>query len=77
MKTHSEVEKNSCVGNGARYTRKLAAEYLGINVGTLAKWASIGHPFIPYHKLGKKVVYLQNDLDDFLANNRIDKRAGA
>lgn len=46
-------------------TRTEAAKYLGISVGTLANWASMGvGP--RFRKRGRKVDYLKRDLDAFL-----------
>ncbi len=61
------------IPGGLRFNRKEAAEYLGIAEGTLAKWASIGHPYIPYHRIGKKAVYFQTDLDEYLEKNRVQE----
>ena len=55
-----------------RLNRKQAAEYLGVSPNTLARWAWIKSPSIPYYRLGQKTVYDQDDLDRFLAKNRVD-----
>lgn len=72
MQSKVEQKRPQNLFKNSRLSRKSAAEYLGINVGTLAKWASVGNPCIPYHKVGKKVVYLQADLDAFLVSNRVE-----
>ena len=49
-----------------------AAEYLGIRPQTLAIWRMTGRHRIPYHRLGRRIVYLQADLDAHLRANRVD-----
>ncbi len=66
----SHLHQNALPG-GNRYANEGAADFLGINPGTLAKWRSIGHPFIPSHKVGKKVVYHEADLQAYLDEHRI------
>ncbi|EET5236135.1 helix-turn-helix domain-containing protein [Escherichia coli] len=51
-------------------TRKEAAEHLGVSVQTLANWAHTGKVKIPFHKLGRKVLYMRSDLDTYLASTR-------
>ncbi|ELC1632141.1 helix-turn-helix domain-containing protein [Escherichia coli] len=53
-----------------KMTRKEAAEHLGVSVQTLANWASTGKVKIPFHKLGRKVLYMRTDLDAYLASTR-------
>ncbi|HDU1478183.1 TPA: helix-turn-helix domain-containing protein [Klebsiella pneumoniae] len=53
-----------------RLTRAEAAAYLGVNAQTLANWAHTGKVGIPYHKVGRKVIYMKSDLDNYLAANR-------
>lgn len=60
-----------------KLSRKQAAEYIGVQPDTLNKWASIGHPNIPYYRVGGKAVYDTEDLDAFLARNRIDAGGAA
>jgi hypothetical protein len=47
-----------------------AASYLGIAPATLAKARVVGRPGIPYHKIGRRVVYDVADLDAYLAKHR-------
>jgi len=54
-----------------KLSRKEAADYLGVMPNTLNKWACIGHPSIPYYRIGGKAVYDVRDLDAFLECNRI------
>ncbi|EJF7932530.1 helix-turn-helix domain-containing protein [Escherichia coli] len=51
-------------------TRKEAAEHLGVSVQTLANWVHTGKVKIPFHKLGRKVLYMRSDLDTYLASTR-------
>ncbi len=53
-----------------RLTRVEAAAYLGVNAQTLANWAHTGKVGIPHHKVGRKVIYMKSDLDNYLAANR-------
>jgi excisionase family DNA binding protein len=53
-----------------RLTRAEAADYLGVNTQTLANWAHTGKVAIPHHKVGRKVIYMKSDLDNYLAANR-------
>jgi len=62
---------------GRRISRKEAAAYLGIAEDTLTKWASIGRPFIPHYKVGRKAVYDTADLDDYLARHRVNQASEA
>ena len=53
-----------------------AAKKLGVSVHTLRSWrfSSKGPSYL---KLGKRVVYLRQDLDDFLLSRRITPTAAA
>ena len=51
--------------------RKEAAEYLGITPGTLNKWASVGRPWVPYYRIGRKAVYDVADLDAFMKKHLV------
>ncbi|HFO3084490.1 TPA: helix-turn-helix domain-containing protein [Klebsiella pneumoniae] len=53
-----------------RLTRAEAAAYLGVNAQTLANWAHTGKVGIPHHKVGRKVIYMKSDLDNYLTANR-------
>ena len=44
-----------------------AANYLGIAPATLAFWRSRGSQTVPYLKLGGRVVYRKDDLDNWLS----------
>lgn len=56
-----------------RFTRKQAAQYIGVAAATLAGWAVQG-PHIPYYRYGNRTLYLKEDLDEFMASHRIDRR---
>ena len=48
------------------------ASHLNVSERTLAKWRSIGHPNIPYMKVGRCVRYNISDLEDYLAKHTIN-----
>lgn len=47
-----------------------------VSVRTLAKWRSIGHPNIPYIKVGRCVRYKVSDLEAYLAEHTINSVEG-
>jgi hypothetical protein len=49
---------------------------LGVQTATLAKWAAIGRPWIPYFRLGGVVVYDVSDLDAFLEKHKVATHGG-
>ncbi|HAS1036918.1 TPA: helix-turn-helix domain-containing protein [Enterobacter cloacae] len=53
-----------------KLTRKEAAAHLGVNPQTLANWAHTGRVKIPFHKVGRKVIYFKADLDIYLDSTR-------
>ncbi|MDW2742760.1 helix-turn-helix domain-containing protein [Atlantibacter subterraneus] len=53
-----------------RFTRSEAAAHLGVNPQTLANWAHTGKVKIPFHKVGRKVIYIKADLDAYLDSTR-------
>lgn len=53
-----------------KFNRIEAAEYLGVSPGTLTVWASLGRYRLPFVKIGRKVFYLKDDLDDFIRKRR-------
>lgn len=59
-----------------RFTRKEAAKYLGVSPQALANWAHNGKVEIPYHKMGTKVIYMKEDLDNYLSSTRRVKTCG-
>ena len=52
-----------------------AAEYLGVQPGTLSVWRSTGRYAVPFLKVGRKVLYSKRDLDAWLASRRVVKTA--
>jgi excisionase family DNA binding protein len=46
-------------------TRPEAADYIGVSVSTLARWACLREK-LPYHRVGRRALYSRCDLDDFL-----------
>jgi len=48
------------------------ASYLNVSERTLAKWRSVGHPNIPYIKVGRCVRYNIRDLEDYLAKHTVN-----
>ena len=53
--------------NQRAFSRKEAANYLGITDGTLAVWACTGRYNLPYVKIGRLVKYRKTDLDAFIS----------
>ena len=53
-----------------RMTRREAAEYLHLSVGTLANWAVTGLHDLPYFRCGRKAIYMKADLDAWLEKRR-------
>lgn len=51
-----------------RYTLAEAAEYLGISTRTLYQFRARG-VHIPYIRVGYKIFYLKDDLDEWLEKN--------
>ena len=51
------------------YREQKAAEYLCVSVGTLQQWRSAGRG-PSYRKLGKRVLYAQRDLEEYVENLR-------
>ncbi|BBV29158.1 helix-turn-helix domain-containing protein [Citrobacter freundii] len=58
------------IKNSKKLTRSEAAELLGVNPQTLANWAHTGKVKIPFHKVGRKVIYFKSDLDAYLDSTR-------
>jgi excisionase family DNA binding protein len=46
-------------------TRPEAADYIGVSVSTLARWACLREK-LPYRRVGRRTLYRKSDLDDFL-----------
>ncbi|WP_310607223.1 helix-turn-helix domain-containing protein [Buttiauxella brennerae] len=54
-------------------SRAEAATYIGVEMQTLANWASTGKVKIPFHKIGRKVTYIKQDLDEYLASSKMSE----
>ena len=52
-------------------TRDQAAEFLGVQVQTLASWACSGRYSLPFLKVGRCVRYRVSDLEKFLADRTV------
>lgn len=52
-------------------TREQAAEVLGVQVQTLATWASQGKYDLPFVKVGKCVRYERDDLERWLQSRKV------
>ena len=59
------ISDKSIISND-RLNNSQAATYLGVAPDTLVTWRCTKRVVIPYIKLGGKVFYRKNDLDEFL-----------
>ncbi len=50
------------------FSRREAADYLGVKIKTLATWASTGRYQLAFHKIGKLVKYRKSTLDAFITS---------
>jgi excisionase family DNA binding protein len=57
-------------------SREQAAEYLGVQVQTLATWATTGRYDLPFIKVGRCVRYRIADLEDFLRRRTVNPAPG-
>ncbi len=58
-------------------SRKDAAAYLGLALGTLEIWASTGRYDLPFVKVGRRVFYRKSDLDAFIERHTIRGQGSA
>jgi len=70
MKAKADIEINT-KGTRRLLTPQEAATYLGTTVATLASWRCTGAVKIGHVKLGKAVRYSIEDLEAFIAGNRV------
>lgn len=56
-------------------SREEAAEALGIRPQTLASWASNGRYSLPFVKIGRRVMYRQEDIQAFIETNLVVQEA--
>ena len=58
-----------------RFNNAEAADYIGVDPGTLANWRTSGKNSIPYYKFGSgpqaRIRYDKADLHAFLANSKV------
>ena len=47
-------------------TPQRAAELLGLSIGTLTVWRSVGRYDLPYVKSGSRVMYKAEDIQEFI-----------
>ncbi len=57
----------------ALLSRKEAADYLGVKLGTLDNWVSTKRYPLKYYKVGRLVKYKLEDLDAFIEAGAICK----
>jgi hypothetical protein len=48
------------------------AEILGVTIGTLAVWRCTARYPLPFVKIGRRVKYRQNDVNNFIENGVTD-----
>lgn len=53
-------------------TAKQTAESLGVTVGTLALWRCTARYPLPYVKIGRRVMYREQDISNFIENGLSD-----
>lgn len=54
--------------NTTLLTPKKAAEVLGVAIGTLAVWRCTARYPLPFVKIGRRVMYREQDINDFIEN---------
>lgn len=53
-------------------TPQKAAETLGVAIGTLAVWRCTARYPLPFVKIGRRVMYREQDINNFIENNVSD-----
>jgi excisionase family DNA binding protein len=56
--------------------RKGAAEYIGVQPGTLDNWASTRRYGLKFIKVGRLAKYRKEDLDEFLSRRTVNVEEG-
>lgn len=56
------------------WNEKQAGTFLGVHRQTLATWRFQGRGPV-YYKIGRKIIYYEDDLKKFLDQNRVDPGA--
>jgi predicted site-specific integrase-resolvase len=59
--------------DSSRLNNSQAAEFIGVSPCTLVTWRCTGRYSIPYVKVGKKVFYYLNDLQEWLESRKVTK----
>jgi predicted DNA-binding transcriptional regulator AlpA len=59
------IEGGSGMTPDKRLNEDEAAEEIGVTKGTLANWRSVQKKGPPYLKVGRRVEYIQSDIDDW------------
>ncbi|WP_206486447.1 helix-turn-helix domain-containing protein [Thalassotalea sp. G2M2-11] len=54
--------------NNNLLTPKQAADILGVTIGTLAVWRCTARYPLPFVKIGRRVKYRLNDINNFIEN---------
>lgn len=54
------------------YTRKQAADYIGVKPETLDVWACTGRYRLKFIKVGRLAKYRKEDLDEFLTRRTVN-----
>ncbi|MEA1950376.1 MAG: helix-turn-helix domain-containing protein [Planctomycetota bacterium] len=62
---------STAITSAGLMTREQAAEYLGIQMQTLAVWALTGRYGLPMVKVGRAVLYRRSDLDKWLESRTV------
>lgn len=76
MKTRKRIHRPAVeLGPGLPLTVEQAAHRLGVSIFTVRSWLRRGG--IAYHRLGRRIVILEGDVQAFLAANRVEARDGA
>lgn len=69
MKDSKELKQDGKLFVALMMKTGAAAKYTGISPRTLEKWRATRSD-LPFHRLGRAIVYSKDDLDQFLAKNR-------
>ena len=63
-------DQNPSISYQDKLTSKDAATYIGVSATTLNIWRSKKKFQIPYYKVGSRVYYTKNDLNEFMRRQR-------
>ena len=73
MKNPKDLKDDDNTVAAAMMKTRAAANYTGVSPRTIEKWRSTRRE-LPFHKLGRAIVYRKDDLDLFLSKNRFAKK---